>query len=323
MTIVTALPGALEARQRGDLCSGSMPAVSAILPSYNHARYLRRAIESVLAQDADLELVLIDDASTDESPRIIDEFAGDPRVRITHHERNRGVSPTFNEGLELARADVVAYIGSDDYWLPEHLSGGLEDLERSGAAMVYGRARLVDENDHEVTDLPLFDSVPNESFFEALLDRPNFVPFISVLMRRDIVQGVGGFDETVVTLQDYDLWLRLSVGHPVYFRDAETVAFRWDGGNTSAPTAANKERYTREFTHIMEKLMREFAGELERRDLADGLRRRLARHYVRMARRSSNPAEQAELYRTSLSLNPKLRVAQRYLFSRVRALVTP
>jgi glycosyltransferase involved in cell wall biosynthesis len=300
-----------------------MPLVSAIIPSYNHEGYLRGAIRSVLGQEFDdFELIVVDDASSDGSRMIIEEFRGDPRVRIELHERNWGISPTFNQGLELARGRYVAYLGSDDFWLPGHLGGAVQILERTGAAMVYGRAMVVDAEGRNVTDaFGLFGSAPDAGFFEALIDRPNFVPFISVVMRRDAVRRVGAFDEQLVTLQDYDLWIRLSVGHEVRFRDAQTVAFRWDGRNTSAPTDANRERYTREFTHIMEKVMQEFPEEIRSRELAGELRRRIARHYVRMAKRSGDPCVRARLYRNAFGLNPKLRVAQRYAFSRLQSLL--
>jgi len=302
--------------------SSQSPLVTAIVTSYNHERYLRRAVESALAQDAlGLEVLAIDDDSTDGSRRILDELAADPRLRIERHRENLGISRVFNRGLELARGTYVAYLGSDDFWLPGHLTGGLEALRGTKAALCYGRVRVVDADGRDVSEGEnLFGSVPDFEFFSALLLRSNFVPFVSTLIRRDAALDAGGFDERLEILQDYDLWLRIAARHPVRFLDRTTAAFRWDGRNASRRSAENSLRIRRELGMILERWLAERPEELRRVGAESLVRRRVAANYCRLGRRVRDPAEAARCYRRSLTLDPrKPSTYGRFLVSRLRA----
>ncbi len=302
--------------------SSPSPLVTAIVTSYNHERYLRRAVESALAQEAEsVEVLAIDDASTDGSQRILDELAADPRLRIERHRENLGISRVFNRGLELARGTYVAYLGSDDFWLPGHLAGGLEAVRGTAVALCYGRVRVVDADDRDVPEgLDLFGSAPDSEFFSALLRRSNFVPFVSTLIRRDAALEVGGFDESLETLQDYDLWLRIAARHPVRFLDRTTAAFRWDGRNASRRSAENSLRIRRELGMILERWLAERPEELRRVGAGPDVRKRLAANYCRLARRVRDPAEAARCYRRSLALDPRQPLTfGRFIASRVRA----
>jgi glycosyltransferase involved in cell wall biosynthesis len=282
------------------------PLVSAIVTSYNHERYLRRALESALAQQVEgLEVIAIDDASTDGSRRILEEVAGAPRLRIELHPENRGVSRVFNRGLELARGTWVAYLGSDDFWLPGHLSGALDALRGGDLALCYGRVRVVDGDERDVAGgEPMFGSAPDADFFAELLRRSNFVPFISAVVRRDAALDCGGFDDRLGVLQDYDLWLRIAVNHPVRFLDRTSAAFRWDGRNTSRRSAENSVSLRRELASILERWLTKRGGDLRRVGAESAVRSRLAATYRRLGRRVA-PAEAARCYRRSLELEPR------------------
>jgi glycosyltransferase involved in cell wall biosynthesis len=301
--------------------SAGQPLVTAVVTSYNHERYLRGALESALAQDVpDLEVIAIDDASSDGSPRILDDFARDPRLRIERHRENQGVSRVFNRGLALARGTWVAYLGSDDFWLPGHLSGALAALTGSDLALCYGRVRVVDAEGRDVEGEDLFGSAPDPEFLSALLRRSNFVPFISVVVRRDVALEVGGFDENLVALQDYDLWLRIAARHPTRFLDRTSGAFRWDGGNTSGRSALNSVRLRRDLARILEHWLAERADDVRRVGAESAVRSRLASTYLRLGRREPDPAAAARLYRRSLELDPRrLSALGRYFVSSLRA----
>ncbi|MCB1914260.1 MAG: glycosyltransferase [Rhodocyclaceae bacterium] len=121
------------------------PVVSVLLPSYNHARYLRAAIDSVLAQSLDaLELIVIDDASSDESWTII-ESIDDPRVRASRHEENAGAHATLNEAYAKARGEFVAILNSDDVFAPERLQRIVDAMRADGAGFAFSTLRFVDD----------------------------------------------------------------------------------------------------------------------------------------------------------------------------------
>ncbi|MDR1646483.1 MAG: glycosyltransferase [Zoogloeaceae bacterium] len=124
------------------------PLVSVVIPSYNHAPYVAEAIASALAQDVDLEVVVRDDASTDDSWRILTDLA-DPRLRIARNERNQGAHATLQQALFEARGEYFAILDSDDRYAPGRLARCLERL-RDGADLVGSDIRLIDANGEAV-----------------------------------------------------------------------------------------------------------------------------------------------------------------------------
>lgn len=125
-----------------------MPRASVILNCFNHAAYVRQAIDSVLAQTCrDIELIAIDNGSTDESRSVLREYEGDPRVRLLLHDENRSISQRLNEGVDAARGEFVAVLYSDDWYLPERIERQLaafDGLDETWG-VVYGPTYSVDE----------------------------------------------------------------------------------------------------------------------------------------------------------------------------------
>ena len=121
------------------------PVVSVLLPSYNHARYLRAAIDSVLAQSLDaLELIIIDDASADESWSII-EAIDDPRVKASRHDTNAGAHATLNEALAQAGGEFVAILNSDDIYSPGRLQRIVDEMRAHDAGFAFSDLRFIDD----------------------------------------------------------------------------------------------------------------------------------------------------------------------------------
>ena len=122
--------------------------VSVVMPLYNAERFLRRPVESVLAQShGELELIVVDDGSADGGADIIDDYArGDRRVRLVRGGRNRGVAAARNNAIELARGRYVSFLDSDDWWHPDKLKRQLEALERDEAAIAYSSYQRVAED---------------------------------------------------------------------------------------------------------------------------------------------------------------------------------
>lgn len=203
------------------------PSISVVLPTFNRASVVGRAAHSVLAQTyPHLELLVVDDASADDTPKVVEAF-GDRRVRYLRRAQTGGASAARNTGIEEARGDIVAFVDSDDEWLPQKLELELERLLECDprTAVVYCRLRRHDD----LTNQTIFEEPPTRHGFEGdvywrLLTGWHPATPSLVAIRRAALLGVGGFDSTFLTGEDYDLWLRLArAGHPFAFVDEVLV----------------------------------------------------------------------------------------------------
>lgn len=187
--------------------------VTVLIPVYNGAATLRQALDSILAQDvSDLELLVVNDASQDESGRIVDEYAArDARVKVLHNERNLGLAATLNYGLELARHELVARMDQDDESLPGRLSRQLSFMATHASvsvagSFVYAMGRT--RRDDRIVRLP----VTSREIARTLPLR-NCMYHPTVIFRRSHVLAAGGYRHEFRNAEDYDLWLRLSRNH--------------------------------------------------------------------------------------------------------------
>jgi glycosyltransferase involved in cell wall biosynthesis len=204
------------------------PTVSVIIPAYNVASYISDTLESVLAQTyRDFEAIVINDGSTDDTEAVIAPF----RSRINYiHKKNGGVHTARNAGLRAARGRYIAFLDGDDMWMPRYLEallGMLENDPKISAvypnAYFFGSPRLTGKLHQGLYPV----SAPVT--FERVLKRECFI-FCSVLLRRSVLDEVGGFDEELWEqgAEDLDLWLRiLQFGHRFQFTTEPLVKYRW------------------------------------------------------------------------------------------------
>lgn len=187
------------------------PFVSVILPVYNRAGWVKHAVESVLAQThRNLELLVVNDGSTDDTRRVLDDFG--PGVRVLE-QPHAGAEAARNLGLAHARGELVAFIDSDDAWHADRLRRQLPLFSRPEVGLVFGNAVLVDHRQATPRRLrrTFFDSVrPSRGRVTKELGRGCFIPFSSVLVRRELLAGAGGFTPGRVAA-DYLKWVELSV----------------------------------------------------------------------------------------------------------------
>jgi glycosyltransferase involved in cell wall biosynthesis len=185
------------------------PLLSVVIPAWNRAESLPRAIGSVFDQGRyDLEVIVIDDASTDHTQEVVGGLEDD-RIRYRRLEKQSGPSVTRNIAIEMARAPLIALLDSDDEWLPGKLDRqlalfgpGLDAVD-----VVYSGYQIHHADGHVETVL----RPPPRSLRRALLGGNVFGCTSSVIVRRDVLDSVGGFDPSLPALVDYDLWLRLAV----------------------------------------------------------------------------------------------------------------
>lgn len=149
------------------------PLVSVVVPAYNASRFLRQAVDSVLAQTySNLELIIVDDCSTDDTLQIIQEYAArDSRVRVIAGEENQGVARVRNRGIQAAQGEYIALLDSDDYWAADKLERQLCLLQAEHAQIAYCSVEFVDENDRRMKSF----IVPQMTDYREMLTRCAFI----------------------------------------------------------------------------------------------------------------------------------------------------
>jgi GT2 family glycosyltransferase len=227
------------------------PLVSVVVPAYNHESYVGVAIESVLGQSYDhLEIIVIDDASKDQTWEVIQAF-GDGRLRTTRHEENRGAQATINEGLAAARGEFIAILNSDDVFSPDRIEAGLACLQGEAADLVGTDITLIDPDGQPWRDhwwLKAFDALKDVwrttgDWPATLLEGNVFMTSSNFLFSRAWYEVVGPFADYRYVL-DYDWLLRgLAAGRRLAWLDRPLLQYRWHETNTIAerPMAANVE----------------------------------------------------------------------------------
>ena len=189
-----------------------IPAVSVIIISYKGEQFLPKSIGSVLAQTfTDFELVIVEDGSRDAAESIVASF-NDPRARYVWRP-NGGTSAARNTGIRETTAPLVAFLDSDDWWDPRKLAAQVEALaDHPDAGVVYTAAMMVTEG---TTTMSLDPAAVQGDALPSLLTRNSIAGSASsVMVRRQVLEQVGGFDETVKFAEDWECWLRLAKATP-------------------------------------------------------------------------------------------------------------
>jgi glycosyltransferase involved in cell wall biosynthesis len=208
------------------------PAVSVVIPVHNGARYLTEALESVRRQSfADFEIVVIDDGSTDDSARILAEFAqSDRRCRIITQE-NRGLVAALNRGIQEARGDLIARMDADDGAELERFARQVEHLRTNPDVAALGSSITI--IDDEGRDVGLRSYQCGRANVALAIQDHCALAHPSVMMRRSAVIAAGGYREAFRHAEDYDLWLRLSERHALDNLPEPLLRYRRHGASIS------------------------------------------------------------------------------------------
>lgn len=191
--------------------STKKPLVSVIIPTYNRDWIVKEAIESVLAQDfSDYELIVVDDGSDDRTPEILAAYE-DPITVI--RQSNRGVSAARNRGIAAATGRLIAFLDSDDLWLPQKLSAQVNFFAENPNAVICQTEEQWVRNGVRVNPKKRhlkFSGMIFERSLALCLVSPS-----AVMITKALFDAVGVFDEDLPACEDYDLWLRISCRYPV------------------------------------------------------------------------------------------------------------
>jgi glycosyltransferase involved in cell wall biosynthesis len=214
-----------------------MPLVSAAIITHNRARYLEDAIRSVLDQSfSDLELIVVDDGSRDETPDVVAPYLD--RIRYVRQE-HAGKAAARNAAVALARGSYFAFCDSDDMWYPDRLERQMDAFRRSpDVGMVHGHVAVVDERGRE---LPKRTAETREIFSAAHRNGASYASYAldcrcfssTILLRRSIFDVVGPYDPALA-IEDYDFYLRLVLDFDVFFLEGAPLAkYRFHDSKTA------------------------------------------------------------------------------------------
>lgn len=188
------------------------PSISVILPTFNRAWTVAGAVASVLDQTwTDFELIVVDDGSTDDTAAVLAPYAD--RLRLLH-QSNGGVSAARNAGIDAARGRLIAFLDSDDRWMPKKLAVQKAFFDAHPEAKICQTEEVWIRNGVRVNPGKRHRKPSGDIFIPSLalcLVSPS-----AVMMRRELFDDVGRFDETLPACEDYDLWLRVACRYPVY-----------------------------------------------------------------------------------------------------------
>jgi glycosyltransferase involved in cell wall biosynthesis len=215
--------------------------LSVVIPTHNRAATIERAVKSVLAQDAEnlesLEVIVVDDASTDATERVIGSLA-DQRIRYIRHETNRGAPAARNTGIAAANGDLIAFQDSDDEWKPEKLAKQLQvfGAGKDDVFVVYC-GLLLKRPETRIYFPEPWVADRQGNILEQLL-HGNFVSTQTMVVRRECLEKSGCFDEELPRFQDWDLAIRLAKHYPFHLVDEPLVVAHETPGNISSDTDA-------------------------------------------------------------------------------------
>lgn len=226
----------------------SKPMISVIIPSYNHAGYIDKAIESALNQTfTNIEVIIGDDCSMDDSKEIINRY-DDKRIRKYFFDKNVGGAENLNRLIKLAKTEYIAILNSDDYWEPTKLEKQYKFLEENpefGACFTW--AQYIDRyGDLSFPDDNIFiqKNRSQEEWFSFFVNNGNCLCHPSVLIRKKIYDEIGYYLPQFRQLPDFFQWIKLVKKYKIHIIEEALVNFRWFEGknNTSSISIGNMNR---------------------------------------------------------------------------------
>lgn len=190
----------------------AQPLLTVVIPTYNHAEFLKRALDSVVAQTyKNWEAIVVNNFSTDNTIAIVESF-NDKRIRLINFGNNGIIAASRNRGIEAAHGKYVAFLDSDDNWYPEKLQVCLDHAEAGAQLICHGEQWINTDNSRRRV---MYGPAKRANYL-SLLFRGNCISTSATFIETQILRSVNGFDESdeIVTAEDYDLWLRLAQTRP-------------------------------------------------------------------------------------------------------------
>jgi len=235
--------------------------ISAVIPTYNNARHIRSAIDSILRQTSKVdEIIVVDDGSTDDTEQVIANLHYDI---VYHRQVNQGPSVARNKGIELAQGDWIAFLDADDQWQPDKIALQLEALRQSPSLhLIAGDMTEIDPEGKIITPsvlakhllLNLFAELAGKPLPNALsaLLRKNFIPTGTVLVRRETLREAGMFNSDIRFGEDLELWAKIAARHPITCLPNVLMLRLQHGNNATQATKAMLLDLTKVMTSVVD-----------------------------------------------------------------------
>jgi len=206
----------------------SMPLVSVVVPCYNHEYYVEKTIESIINQTyKNIELIVIDDGSKDNSVKVIQELADKYDFTFIHRP-NKGLSATLNEGIKLSKGKYFCVCASDDYYALDKIEKQVAFMEENNEfGMCYGK---VIEFNNESLKKRNKTNYKTGMIFDNLFLQDFSCPAVTVMVKQKVFKDIGFFDENLA-IEDWDMWLRIAYSYKIGFLDEYIAYYRLHDNN--------------------------------------------------------------------------------------------
>lgn len=232
--------------------SRKMPAVSVVIPTYNRANLLQRAIKSVRDQTLESwELIVVDDGSTDNTKYVVDELT-DSRVRYASHDNNEGAASARNTGIEKSKSEYIAFLDVDDVWYEKKLEIQLDKAKNQNADLVYCNEVVKGRGKNKVRR----STISGKNVWKKLLLNDRIGSCSRVLAKRKTLIDAGMFDEGLPSQQDWDMWFRVAKIGKVYNIDeilVEKYLYKDNISNDLSKLLQGEERVFEKHKELLKK----------------------------------------------------------------------
>ncbi len=208
-----------------------MPLISVIVPTYNYAHFIGDCLESIFSQTyKDFEVIVVDDGSTDGTAEILQEYK--EKIRYIYQE-NRGLPSARNTGIQSSHGKFLAFLDSDDLWLPYKLEEQIRILgDDADMGIIFSDASAFNERGVIRESILKEEKICTGFCFERLF-MGNYLVMPTVMIRKNCLEKSGIFDESLTAVEDYDLWLRISLFYKIGFVDKVLAMYRVHPSNMS------------------------------------------------------------------------------------------
>lgn len=224
--------------------------VSIVIPTYNRSELLKKAVKSLQVQTCqNIEIIIVDDCSSDDTAEVVKNMK-DVRIRYIKHETNKGGSEARNTGLKQANGKFIGFLDSDDQWLPDKLEKQLNAFkENPSAGVVYTGVKVVNENRVIEEVIPQYKG----NLLTKLIEGNCLNTTSSILVKKELLIEVGGFDGSFPSCQDWDLYLRLAlITNFDYVKDPLVLFYQHDGERITTNKRASAQGHMQIFKKYKE-----------------------------------------------------------------------